>query len=273
MQAVQIDVNPPRATKMRKRLRRTAGPLPVLAQQGREAGRGLLHSLFKNLEIPDVPELAICCRFVVPGWAQWYCGYVIRARIFFFSYLLLLLSGLAGIGTGRGTLLLGLAIACHAASILEFVRTMTDGVHRRLMLGLATLSILMLAIYIPAWTTFTRYFQPVVIMANSGSLQRGDVVIVNPIRKAKPGDVVRFLLHDTTLTAAYQERRIGNVLLTGSRIDRILAGPGQQVVLREGKLLIDGKPPLYEPLNIFPYQGTLNTAVPTGHWLIFPNSR
>src|SRR5690606_28629299 len=111
-----IDVHPPRASTRRKQLRRRFPSVHGFRERVHTLGTALVKGVSHNEQPPEWP---VVWRMIIPGWAHRYSGYHIRAMIFFFSYLALLLSGLYFIGTNRGGLLLGLAFSCHASSILD----------------------------------------------------------------------------------------------------------------------------------------------------------
>ena len=70
----------------------------------------------------DVPAFGLLVRMVVPGWTRRYAGHPTRGKCIFGCFLALFLPGLLFLGTALGSVLLGLALSLHAASIMDMVR-------------------------------------------------------------------------------------------------------------------------------------------------------
>ena len=116
--AATIDVNPPRASKTAKRLRKimpheTFYRARDLAVRVRAAAAG---STINDSRVP-LPEPAILSPLIVPGWAHIHSGLVIRGRFFLAAYLVLIVLGLWHWGTLSGSIFLGLAFSVHASSV------------------------------------------------------------------------------------------------------------------------------------------------------------
>jgi len=85
----------------------------------------------------------------------------------------------------------------------------------------------------------------------------------------KPGDVVLFGLPlEVTVRAEGEGHRIERTQ-THEAIDRIMAGPGADVVLSDGELLIDGDKATYDSLSSLRIPN-FTVTVPEGHYLILP---
>ena len=171
-----------------------------------------------------------------------YCGFLLRH--FFF------------LGTGLGSVFLGLAISVHASSVIDLVFSATQSHLLRILYCVCYGGLVALVVYWPAGVLASSFAVPVSIMHGTGLLQPGDVVIYN--RSAyrssppQPGDVVVYEMASTRFSSPLT--RLGghqNVIyqLGGRQIDRILAGPGQHVKARDGKLEVDGEPATRKPLN------------------------
>ncbi len=113
-----IDVNPPRATRLSRRMPRLWGRFWSLRRTWANIQTSLtqpIQQLFSRFENTDF-RLGTIVRTIVPGWAQRFRGNNPRAIVFFVSYLALLLPALLFLGTGLGSILLGLAFGMHVAA-------------------------------------------------------------------------------------------------------------------------------------------------------------
>src|SRR5262249_30698864 len=123
-----IDVHPPRASRWSKRI-------------GRILPRGVAYRVRDAVTKPlpflpvtpaeNLPQWPVLLRLVVPGWPQHYMGQKTAGWWFLAAYGLLLASGLTFIGTFTGSILIGLAVTCHAASIIDVVTAATAEIRPR----------------------------------------------------------------------------------------------------------------------------------------------
>lgn len=269
--AVQVDVNPPRATARRKRLRKQFSAVPKLREQAETLSAQVGKTLIPEWVVPDVPESSILWRLLVPGWAQSYLGHRIRGRIFFWSYLACFLSGLLMIGTGWGTWLLGLAVAGHAASVLDIVLLETDSRMGRLGKGAVTIAALLGGIYVPLWWGSLFVASPLVIPRTSYPFEQGDVLLTNMLSRPQAGDAVVYNVPYIQFGGRVEGRN-ANVILEGWRIDRILAGPGQTLTFDGTSFKLDGLPAPHVPLNPKRYRIPFALTARDGEWIILPTT-
>jgi hypothetical protein len=111
-----------------------------------------------------------------------------------------------------------------------------------------------------------------VIAYDMPPLASGDVVLVNHLASPRPGNVVLYDVPDYTYTAQRgHETRYTH--MTGERIDRILAGPGDRVVWDKGRLMVNGAASDLLPLNprITP-SNRLALTVPEDAFFILPST-
>jgi hypothetical protein len=207
---------------------------------------------------------------VIPGWPQIYSGRIARGRLMLFGWLILLLSGLVLIGTERGGLLLGLAVACHAASVLDVVLNGYERAIDRLRVAAVALVAVLLLGYFPAALLFGQIASPQYIGVNSGALKPGDVLLLNQLAytwaSPAPGDVVVYNLEAAWVPGAHYR------VEAGRRVDRVLAIGGQSVKAESGLIRVDGKPPQWLPLNPSALQCSFDVVVPPHHCLILPST-
>jgi signal peptidase I len=246
-----IDVHPPRA-RDRHGLRLPGG---VFANRIRRAVSNAVSAQFESRHV-DRPPALVVARLIVPGWAQLYLGHKLRGRVFLTAYCAFVIGALLFLGTGLGSIFLGLAIAVHASSVIDLVFAATRSDLLRILYCVCYGGLVALVVYWPVSLLFSSFAVPAPIMQGKGFLQPGDVVIYNPSAyrssQPRPGDVVVYQMASTRISSPLT--RVGghgNVIyqVGGRQIDRILAGPGQHVKAREGKLEVDGEPATQKPLN------------------------
>lgn len=269
--AVQVDVNPPRATARRKRLRKQFSALPKLREQAEILSGRVGMTLIPEWTMPHAPESSILWRLIVPGWAQSYLGHRIRGRIIFGSYLACFLSGLLMIGTGWGTLLLGLAVAGHAVSILDIVLLETDSRWERLGKGAVTVAVLLGGLYVPLWWASLYVASPLVIPRAAYPFEQGDVLLTNNLFRPQAGDAVVYNIPYRQFGGQVAGRN-ANVVLQGWRIDRILAGPGQTLAFDGKSFTLDGLPAPHLPLNPRRYRSPFALTARDGEWILLPTT-
>ncbi|MGO9109450.1 MAG: S26 family signal peptidase [Thermoguttaceae bacterium] len=267
-----IDVHPPRASSTAKRWRRWF-PVASFWSRFRAAVARSLAARRVLDWASDLPASSLLLRMVVPGWAQWYSGRPIRGRWMLCGFLGLLLSGLLFIGTGLGSLLLGLALALHAASIMDIVATGVVDFGRRLIYSGIAMLVLVIVVYYPVGWLSAQVATPQRFNLAAPPFEAGDVVLVNPSAyrstDPQPGDIVHYIRpqQDMPVTGRHAIYR-----LQGDRIDRVLARAGDQVICAEGKLLVNGQPSPWLPLNPLQLPDKLEITVPEHCYLIFPSA-
>ena len=115
-----IDVSPPRASKTTKRLRRAIPARRIY----HEAQRALSDSGVPEHmmdAIPDIPQLPLLLRLVVPGPAHFYLHQRLRGHLFLWTFLACLLPGLLWLGTTAGSIWLGLAFSIHSSAAMDAI--------------------------------------------------------------------------------------------------------------------------------------------------------
>ena len=273
--AAAINVHPPRAGPWAKRWR------PLIPWLRRHWFN------FRRSSLPDVPEIdwsrwtgtfpdapvaAVLVRMLVPGWPQRYFGRVRRGQVMFWVYLAALLLGLVFAGTTSGATLLGLALAVHAASILDVVMN-EPGTSLRAILGRSAFCLLILtvAIYLPAAWLVTRVATPQQFVMDSPPFAAGDVVLYAPLaywRSApKPGDVV---ICDIPQSRIALPGLHANVVNGGLQVERLLAGPGSKVLWADGQLTVDDRPAEWLPFSFDSMPKKFSLVVPPNSYLIVP---
>ncbi len=265
-----MDVHPPRAGRWSKRFGRLF-PRGV-TYRVRDAVTDAL-PVRPAIASEYFPEWPVLLRMVVPGWPQLYMGRTAAGRALLFCYALLLLSGLIFIGTFSGSVLLGLAIACHASSIIDIVISATAEFRPRVIMCAGCIVVVGLVTYLPAGRLVSLVVVPRVIQRNVPPFASGDVVLYTPAgntwRGLRPGDVVIYEQLPMTVAQPAQHREFR---IQGERIDRILAVGGQTVVWDGLSLVVDGSASRLAPLDPLGCHFRLETKVPAGHFLILPSS-
>jgi signal peptidase I len=263
-----IDVHPPRASGRRKFLRKQAHRFSGVLVFVTSALRTLL-SVFRPINIGRVPTGNVAMRFVIPGWPQIHCGHGIRGRLLLFSYLGTLIPGLLFIGDPLASLLLGAALSIHAASVLDIVLTHDQNILERLGTWLLVTTTLLLGLYGPFYWLSTRVVGPMVVQVNAQPFARGDVLIVNRWAHPRVGDVVIYEMPYARINMgeAHRVYQVG-----GPRIERIVAGPGQVVEVRAGRILVDGQESPVRPLVPDQIPKEFRRTIGPGQWLIFPTT-
>jgi signal peptidase I len=274
-----IEINPPRASRTAKRLRKVMPHRLIyqardLASHTRKLVAG---ATVQDARIP-LPEPDILTRLIVPGWAHLRKGLVFRGWFFLAAYLALLLPGLAGWGTGLGSIMLGVAFSIHATSILDILVRQGTVRFPKMMATSALVSLLLAVfIYVPAGLLLTRVAAPFEFAGDAAPFQRLDVVLVNRWAYAlwapPRGDVVQFSPMNTSrLTDGNPGSHWRYAFEENEIIDRLIGLPGDHVVWDAGKLSVNGKQVEWKPLLPERLPGHLDVTVPRDRWLIFPTT-
>jgi signal peptidase I len=274
-----IDVNPPRASKRAKRVRKVV-PRSFFYQARditAEAHRRITGSVVVDSRIP-LPEPAILSRLMVPGWAHLHSGFRIRGLAFFWAYVVLLAMGLLQWGTEFGSVLLGLAFSVHASSIIDILlRQGTVRFPRMIATAAVVFAGLSIVAYYPAGQVLMRVAAPIEYGTDVLPFKRLDVVLVNrwafALSGPRRGDVVLFTPVSTNRVSAnlaipfvrfaFEEDEV---------IDRLIGLPGDHVVWDSGKLAINGTEVSWAPLRPERLPKHLEVRVPEGRYLIFPTT-
>lgn len=267
-----MDVHPPRAGRLRKRLRR-AVPVTRAVAEARDAIDAVRVTAGIDRLAARAPW-ALFLRLAVPGWSHFYAGQRVRGRLFLWGTLVFLIPGLLLFGTLWGGLLLGMAFGVHSWAALDIVtQTFPEGGLRdRLCRSLIVSFVLALLLYVPAGILLTRVADPAVISLPTPPFDQGDIVLVNHWSTPRPGHVVIYDIPDYVRPEGRRGPGERLTQFTGERIDRILAGPGDQVLWENGRLTLNGKPFDLRPLNPAVTPRRLAVTVPHAHYLILPTT-
>lgn len=259
-----FDVYPPRAGRWAKRVRR-AFPLARALGAIRDALR--LPMAVLPMWMPPLTDIV---RLSIPGWPQRHRGQRLRASLFLGAFLLLLLGGALLLGATWGSILLGLAFAVHSASVFDATTSSVEalGAARRILRSALLSMLLGLFIYTPIGIALGYIIAPIVVVTPSPPLVANDVLLVQYVSAAAIGRTVLYNLPNfRMLTGNHGYTEFG-----GQQVDRILAGPGSQVLWEHGRLLVDGVPSELRPLNPLNMPPRLQLTVPKDCFLILPTT-
>jgi signal peptidase I len=265
-----IDVYPPRANRWTK-IRRRWWPFNI------NNLRRFLAAAVDGLSTREAPEGdpgPVLWRSIIPGLPQVYQRREVRGWCFLLAYLGCGTVGMAVLGTRTGSMLLGMAGAIHAASVIDVVLPAT----RRLLYTLACCLAITGVIYLPVVWVVGGFASPRVVLGDSGPFQRNDVVLVRRWNYAngrpRPGDVALYTIPPTRVQINAPDGPRGGQLyqFEGERMDRIVAGPGEHVVLNQSTLLVNGSDAVHLPLNRVQWPSTVDLHVPDGQYLIVPSA-
>jgi hypothetical protein len=267
-----IDVHPPRAKPLTKRLRRR---LPV--RRAMYGVRGALGETATaaaarrvSAALPPGPVLA---RMPLPGWAHFYTGRRARGHAFVWCFLACLLPGLLLWGSGWGSVFVGLAFSVHSSAALDVINLAFPrfGFREVMSRSVAVTLVLGVAVYWPAGRLLTRVADPRVMATQTTRFARDDVVLVNHWAAPSPGSVVLYDIPPRTIRE-HDGHRAVNTVYQGERVERILAGPGDHVLVQGGLLWINGGPAPHLPLNTRRLPARLAQTVPPDHYFILPST-
>jgi signal peptidase I len=243
-----MEVHPPRAGRFRKSVRRTV-PLRRAVIRARDAMEDA-GTIGRIRQLRTLAPWPLLLRMALPGWVHFYMGQRVRGHLFLWGTLVFLVPGLLMLGTLWGSIWLGTAFSVHSWDALDAVtQTFPDAGQRDRMARSILISILLGAlVYVPVGLLLFRVADPTVISLDMPPFARGDVLLVNHLAEPRPGQIVVYEEPNFTITEhSGHERRFTHI--TGERIDRILAGPGDKVIWDKGKLLVNGQLSDLQPLN------------------------
>jgi len=269
LRAVAIDVHPPRASPLVRRVRRWLPwrrvyyPLrDFVVEFGGAWDRGVA-------QVFDAAPLkpGTLPRMAVPGWAQRFRGQTQRGNIFFGIWSTLLTTGLACFGSAFGSFMLGLAFAVHVGSILDMLRATTGRTPRQILVGGMVVGVAILALYLPLSRMVLHFVDARQWYQDAGPFASGDVVLFNPrayiTASPRAGDIV-------LLRASDRDFRTGHVVyrVTGNAVDRVLAEPGSTVAWKNGELWVDGRRSNLRPVSGQGLPDQSDLRVPEGMYYI-----
>ncbi len=273
-----MDVQPPRAGRFAKRLRR--------AMPARRAYFGLRDAL-QDVRVPkpaaiagrlfdNVPPWPVLWRNVLPGWSHFYAGQRVRGHLFLWSFVAFLLPGLVLLGTTWGSVLLGLAFSVHTSAALDVFNQAAPRYSMRQMFARSILVsiVFALCIYLPVGWALGQFAAVRTLQMTTEPFRAGDVVFVNQSWHAgdwpRPGQVVLYAVPMQRTDGANFHARIYEY--AGERIDRVLASAGDKVLWEKGQLKVNGVPSSWRPMNATVWTGRLELTVPDRCVFILPST-
>jgi hypothetical protein len=266
-----MDVNPPRAGPMRKRIRRVL-PVSRVYYRTRDALHGDVLATHARNAMEASPPLPIFIRLVFPGWTHFYLKQPIRGHLFLWSFVGCLTPAILLFGSGWGSFWLGMAFSVHSSAALDVVQqTFADaGTRERIGRSIMVSLFLFVFIYLPIGFVIHALAQPHTVMTIIPPFAAGDVIVVNRWARLRRGDVV---LYDFNYVAvAGQVNREQNYHhFEGENIDRILAVPGDDLMEQNGELFINGAKSKFMPLNAVRVPAKLKMKLQQDQFLIVPS--
>jgi hypothetical protein len=210
---------------------------------------------------------------VIPGLGQMRTGQRKVGRAIFTIWAGALALTCLSVGTSWFWLFATIVIGSHCTAInlllMEDLRGHT--LLQRIFVGLGVYLTLMLLVYMPVWWTASQmgtiYVMPPGV--HSTTVRPGDSLLLTSNWTMRPyarGDLVRarfdFLMHGAVV---YQRLET---------VDRIVAMPGDSLIIRNGVLFVNGTlaPPEMLPLEPLPGSFTFNVVCPPDHAIIFPSA-
>lgn len=207
-------------------------------------------------------------RWLIPGWPQLTFNRPFRARFFFCGYCFFLIFGILLMGTHLGSWMIGMAFALHFGSIADAVFTTKSTMLERIGAGSLLGLCLFLLLYLPVGWGISRFVRPQTMVNNIGSFRAGDIVWIWRDAEPAPGEYLHYVNSSTVINNVVPQYRIND-----SGVSLVLAGPGQDVSIENGLLLIDGKS-CSVPINAqFARGKKITFKVPVNSWFIDPTGR
>jgi signal peptidase I len=266
-----MDVRPPRAGAMTKRLRRI---LPIRRALYRtvdtltsDATSGRVRYIAENF-----PPFPIFVRLIFPGWSHFYLKQPVRGALFAIGFVACLIPSLWTFGTWESSIWFGLAFSVHSSAALDIVtQTFADaGMRDRMARSIGVSLVLGVCLYLPVVLLVSAVANPRTIMANNGAFQYGDVILVNRWANLRPGDIVVY-----TMQYEHDAGRIGYhhtiMEFHGENVDRILAIGGDRVQCIKGVLYVNDLVASNLPLNMHKFPDKLDWTVPADRYFILPS--
>lgn len=106
------------------------------------------------------PSFSVLLRIIIPGWPLILVGHRTRGVLLLAAFLGFLVPSLLLWGSDAGTALLVLALAVHAASVLNIVGLGTIDLQTRAVCALVCAGLLGLVLYLPLLWIVTRLVIP-----------------------------------------------------------------------------------------------------------------
>jgi signal peptidase I len=266
-----IDVHPPRASRAARTFRRW---VPFARYWNRFRGSRGLAGIGISGWPEELQRPGILLRMIVPGWPHRALGRWQRGRRILMAYLAMLLLGLLYAGTWWGFWLIGFSIAIHVASILDIAAATVPSYRVRIAYAAGAMLILIPLIYYPAGWLIGQVAWPQQFAVPMPPFQAGDVVLENPSAyrwsDPQPGQVVHYMAGARNARGTFVFPAVYHV--PGDRFDRVIARGGQVVTTENGRVLVDGQPSPWLPLNPALMPNGIHVTVPEQCYLIFPTT-
>jgi hypothetical protein len=217
---------------------------------------------------------------LIPGLPQLWLRQTDRAKKFLGAWLILLLGAGWFFGHLFGAFLLGLALSCHALSILLPYQYALATMHwgRRSICSLLVYAALLLMVYVPLRKTTGRFVLPVAVGEDIAQIiAKGDTVLVrrsrNPLWMPNYSSLVMIdrsfqgqLMNPPGFPWAFYAH-YSNIF------DRVLGHPGDRLAVRGGKLFRNGLlvPDHDGPLRSDALPEGMDITVPEGNIFVWPS--
>jgi len=274
-----VEVEPPRAGKIEKVLR-LAGVIYALNRFSAVVafcfggiGKQLLLLFQVQNRSANLTVFGMFWKGTLPGLAQWYYGRTPHDRHFFFGWLILLIAAFLTLGLTAFGFLLGAAVMCHLASIIDItILTCPARLDRLFLFAVMTIGAFFL-FYVPTSVVW-GHLGVLEVTAVVGPLQIDDALLYRGSwRTIKPriGSLAYYRAPHVTYSTTGEGAPDNLYLLDGPTFDRVLAREGETVSWKEGILTIDGKPPLCQPFTTFPQPPDTTFVVPPDYCYIVPS--
>lgn len=271
----EFDVHPPRASWLGRKVRFANRWVRRLADQAVNArdqmGRRARY-VAEAWALPMPPGDIL--RLLVPGWPQLHerkreAGLTIAG-----GFGLCVVLGALWFGTFLGSVMLGMAFAIHCLGTLNATANDWSGLTMagRARRGVVAIGLLGMCVYGPLMWGVSWVADASVVNTSMGALSEGDVILIHHLRPARVGDVVRYEMPWGQGRLAEAIGHFRYYRFGGVGIDRIVAGPGDQVVVRQRRLFVNGRPAGVMPMNPLGLPEELTFPVPDGSFAILPTS-
>ncbi|QDU10707.1 hypothetical protein [Gimesia aquarii] len=265
-----IDVNPPRAKPNSLRLPGWARLKIALS----ERFSGQIDTSIDFLSYGGALKFnrSMLFRWIIPGWLQLTFNRPRRACFFFFGYLFFLSSGILLMGTLLGAWLIGFAFALHFGSITDVVFAAKTSVQERISSGFLIGLCLYLLFYLPVGWGISQIIRPQTMVNDYGSFRAEDILWVRQNIQLAPGEYVHYVNSEALINNTTRER-VPQYRVTDTGVSRVLAGPGQEVTIKEGVLFVDGEISPFPTSKRFAKDLTIRVRVPSDSYFIDPTGR